>query len=165
MKNHRYDLLYIKCTYCNVSGACKHCCKHNIISQKMERKSKTRLWLIGKSPPIFHSEGPHGFTCVFPPTGEEVLLQIRAYLSYLDKLSPRKTNPLHAIRLVRQDLEGWWIKTGITVMCPQGIEKKLHKLHGSYKKLKSLMKRQSKKENSIRKSFISHELSAITVIL
>ena len=32
----------------------------------MERKSKTLLWLIGKSPPIFHSKGPHGIYKNYP---------------------------------------------------------------------------------------------------
>ena len=45
----------------------------------MERKSNTQIWLIDKSPPIFHSIGPHGFISAFPPTTEEVLLQIWAY--------------------------------------------------------------------------------------
>ena len=93
-----------------------------------------QLWLIGKSPPIFHSEGPHGFTCVFPPTTEEVLLQIWAYQTYLQKISRRKSKLLTAIQLVRQDLEAWWVKTGITIRKPRNIDEMLLKLHASYKK-------------------------------
>ena len=71
----------------------------------MERKSKTQLWLIDKNPPIFHSIGPHGFTSSLPPTTEEVILQIRAYQTYLQKESRRQSKLLLAGQLVGGDLE------------------------------------------------------------
>ena len=37
----------------------------------METKSNTKLTLIGKSPPIFTTEGSQEFTGSFPPTGEQ----------------------------------------------------------------------------------------------
>ena len=47
----------------------------------MDTKSKTVLWLLGKSPPIIIAPGNQGFTGIFPPTCEQVLLQYNSWVN------------------------------------------------------------------------------------
>ena len=130
----------------------------------MERKSKTQLWLIDKNPPIFHSIGPHGFTSALPPTTEEVLLQIRGYQNYLQKESRRQSKLQLAVQLVREDLERWWAKTGITVKKSRTIEGILLKLYKSYQKLKSTKKRNTPAEQKHREKFKSILLYSFWIV-
>ena len=90
----------------------------------METKSNTKLTLIGKSPPIFTTEGSQEFTGSFPPTGEQILLQLYAYHKYLQEATGTRSSFKDASRFIIKDIEIWWEPTGITIMTWQHLQKK-----------------------------------------
>ena len=73
----------------------------------MNTKANTILWLFDKCPPLFNAQGNHGFTCSFPPTGEQVLLQFYGYHRYLQDISKLKSSVSDAVQLVITDLQEW----------------------------------------------------------
>ena len=95
----------------------------------MDTKAKTKIWLLDKSPPIFSISGAQGFNSALPPTGEDVLLQVQGYKKFLSQEKAAKEDrTVAAVRMVNDDLQGWWIKTGIAVKSSSGIGKMINKL-------------------------------------
>ena len=56
--------------------------------------------------------GRQGFTCGYPPTGEQSLLQ---YCGYMDKLraSVGQLTVTEGILMVTADIKKWWGKVGV----------------------------------------------------
>ena len=105
------------------------CNKCDIGVSTTETKAKTRVWLLDKNPPIFCESGAQGFKCAYPPTGEDVLLQVLAYKRYLaNAKSGKEVRSGTATAMATDDLEKWWLKTGIPTKSAYGIEKMIQKI-------------------------------------
>ena len=123
----------------------------------MNTKAKTRLWLLQKNPPIFCEDGAQGFQSAFPPTGEDVLLQVLAYKRYLVAAkSGKEVLSGNAIAMATDDLVKWWIKTGIPTKSVYGIEKMIKKLSLDYDNLARSAKRNTATEQSKREKFLEN---------
>ena len=121
----------------------------------MDTKAKTKLWLLQKNPPIFNESGAQGFKCAFPPTGEDVLLQVLAYKRFLTTAkSGREVRGETATAMATEDLVKWWLKTGIPHKSAYGIEKMIVKLSSQYKNLVKSVGRTSSTEQGKRNKFL-----------
>ena len=81
------------------------------------------MWLFEKCPPICNAPKIHRFTGPYPPTGEQVILQIHGYHKYLQESSKYQTSTKDAFKYVVTYLQDWWVKTGIATKSWQAIEK------------------------------------------
>ena len=123
----------------------------------MNTKAKTKLWLLEKNPPIFCEDGAQGFQCAFPPTGEDVLLQVIAYKRYLASAKAGKeVRSGSATAMATDDLVKWWLKTGIPTKSVYGIEKMIKKLSLDYENLARSVGRNSSTEQEKRDKFLEH---------
>ena len=90
----------------------------------METKSKTKLWLIDKCVPSALDQCE--FNGAYPPTTEDVLLKVLAYRkAHTGLLSD-------AVSAVRKDVELWWARTGIKLICNYGIDKQIQNIFKVY---------------------------------
>ena len=122
--------------YYSSRRSCQHC-------DDMKTKQQTKLWLLDKSPPIFHDNEPHGFEGSLPPTIEQILLQYFGYLNCVKGLltDSRLSWCRAAAVLVVKDVEKWWERTGIAVKSSRAIEKMILRTVNEYNCLKKIPKR------------------------
>ena len=120
----------------------------------MERKSKSKIGLIDKSPPIFTTGGCHGFLGVFPPTQKDVILQYFGYHNYLLRVTNRQSAPHEAVKLVVKDIISWWEKTGIDLKHLRVIQWQVKMLKDFYQLRRKAMNKVTAIEVEKRKVFI-----------
>ena len=143
-------LMVVLLTFCNFEIACQNL-MHVIIMigmhictclYTMDNRAKTKLWLLDKNPPIFCDDGARGFNGSFPPTAEEVLLQVYAYKRYSGRVGEGKERlTTSALSLTSDDLQQWWAKTGIKTKTHKGIMHMIKDLNNRYSNLSKIKKR------------------------
>ena len=87
----------------------------------MDTKSKTTLWLLGQSPPLTDCVAEHNFVGAYPPSRGKIILQHFGYDKYHQANTKLQSSTSESIKLVVQDVQNWWAKTGIpTQSCKSG---------------------------------------------
>ena len=124
-----------------------------VIMSTMGTKSRRNLWLLDKAPPVYDHDGPRGFHCARPPTGEEVLLQLHGYHRLNQFKTSRQSGWAQALAFVTEDLINWWERSGIEIKCKSAIKNMILLCNKKYINLKKSQKRSSKQDIQNRNHF------------
>ena len=81
------------------------------------------LWLLGQSPPLIDCVDKHNFVDAYPSTREQILLQFFGYHEYHQANTKLQFSTTEFIRMVVEDMQNWWAKTGIPAKTNRVMEK------------------------------------------
>ena len=121
----------------------------------MSTRSKNELRLFDKCAPIFDSAENHDFAGAYPPTLMQAILQYHGYHQFLQKNSGLQSSTAGAVNLVVQNVQKWWLKTGISTKTDPAICKMIDKKVSEYKLLKKSKYKTSKPAITRRSTFLS----------
>ena len=96
------------------------------------------------------NSGRKGFTCGYPPTGEQAILQYYGYMSKI-RASGRQPTTFEAVLMVTSDIMKWWEKVGVKLKHELTIKFMVRELIKDYKDLFRRKDREVGKEKKKRK--------------
>ena len=120
----------------------------------MDTKSKTTLWLLGQSPPLIDCVAEHNFVGAYPPTRGQIILQYFGYHKYHQGNTKLQSSTSESIKLVVQDVQNWWAKTGIPTKTNCAMEKMILHDIDEYKLRKKNKNRKTKTKETKKYQFL-----------